>query len=131
MEQTEAVVRAYIEACNGDDKEAVYACLHPEVELHEPPSLPGAVSAVGLKAARHYLERFDVHWSSFRWEPLELRVAGSRALMPARLALRGRRSGLDVEREWVYVFEVRDGKLFRQYGFDDVGSAEPMLTGGR
>ena len=39
--------------------------------------------------------------------------------MPARLVLRGRQSGIVVDRVWQYVFTVRDGKLLRQDGYDD------------
>jgi hypothetical protein len=39
--------------------------------------------------------------------------------MRARLRLRGRRSGIEVDREWIYVFTVRHGKLIRQDGFDE------------
>jgi ketosteroid isomerase-like protein len=126
-DQTEAVARAYIDACNTDDLDAVLALLHPEVELHEAAALPGAVSAVGFDAVRHYLDRFDAHWSSFHWQPLEWRISGDRALCRARLKLTGRKSGIDVDREWIYVFTVRDGKLFRQDGFDDMAAATKAL----
>jgi uncharacterized protein len=129
-DQTEIVVREYVDACNGDDPERIFATLHPEVELHEASSLPGAVSATGLEQVRRYLERFDAHWSSFHWEPLELRIAGDRALMRARLTLEGRKSGIPVDREWIYVFTVRDGKLLRQDGYDDMPAAEQALEGG-
>ena len=127
MDQTETVVREYIDACNGDDIDRVFATLHPAVELHEASLLPGAISAVGLEQVRHYLERFEAHWSSFRWEPLELRIAGDRALMRARLLLEGRKSGIQVDREWLYVFTVRDGKLLRQDGYDDMAAAQQAL----
>jgi hypothetical protein len=55
--------------------------------LIEADALPGAVSAKGLAAVRRYLERFSAHWSSFRWELLDLEVDGERALMRARLEL--------------------------------------------
>jgi uncharacterized protein len=120
-EETEAVVRAYVAACNGDDLDAVLALLHPDVELHEAETLPGAVSSVGFEEVKHYFTRFGAHWSSWTWEPLELRVEGDRALMRARLRLVGRKSGIEVDREWVYLFTVRDGKLLRQDGFDEMG----------
>jgi ketosteroid isomerase-like protein len=44
--------------------------------------------------------------------------------MPARLHLRGRESGIAVERDWFYVLTVRDGKLLRQEGYDDERSAQ-------
>lgn len=127
VDQTETVVRQYVDACNGDDIELVFATLHSAVELHEAPGLPGAVSAIGLEQVRRYLERFEAHWSSFHWEPLQLRIAGDRALMRARLTLEGRKSGIQVDREWVYVFTVREGKLFRQDGYDDMATAERAL----
>ncbi len=127
-EATESVVRAYVDACNGDEVEAVLALLDPDVELHEADTLPGAVSAVGFDEVRRYLERFDSHWSSFHWEPLELRFSGDRALMRARLRLVGRKSGIEVDREWVYVFEVRDGRLYRQLGFDGLDEALPVFN---
>jgi ketosteroid isomerase-like protein len=125
---TEAVVRAYVDACNGDELERVLELLDPEIELHEAAALPGSVDAVGLEAVRRYLERFDAHWSSFHWEPLELQVAGDRALMRARLSLVGRKSGIEVDRQWSYVFTVREGRLLRQDGFDDVDEALRAFT---
>jgi ketosteroid isomerase-like protein len=125
---TEAVVREYVDACNGDSVDRVLAILHPDVELHEATNLPGSVSAVGFDAVKHYLERFSAHWTAFRWEPLELRVEGDRALMRAKLHLEGRRSGIEVDREWLYVFTIRDGKLLRQDGFDTLADAEAALA---
>lgn len=122
-EPTEQVVRDWIEACNGDDLERVVGLLHPEVEMHEAKTLPGAVDAVGLEQVRRYLERFGAHWSFFEWEPLELEVSGERALMRARVRFVGRKSGIEVDREWLYLFTVRDGKLFRQEGFDALEDA--------
>jgi ketosteroid isomerase-like protein len=128
--QTEEVVRAYVDACNGDEVETVLGLLHPEIELHEADTLPGAVSAVGFEEVRRYLERFDTHWSSFNWEPLALEFAGDRALMRARLRLVGRKSGIEVDREWIYVFAVRDGKLARQDGFDQMDDARAAFGHG-
>jgi ketosteroid isomerase-like protein len=127
---TEAVVRAYIEACNGDDVDRVMSLLDRDVELHESATLPGAVSAVGLEAVRRYLERFNAHWSSFHWEPLEFRVSDDRAAVRARLRFVGRRSGVEVDREWAYFFTVRDGKLLRQDGFDEMSDAIRALEAG-
>jgi ketosteroid isomerase-like protein len=129
-EDTESVVRAYIEACNDDDIERVLELLDPAIEIHEATTLPGAVSAVGFDAAKRYLERFGTHWSSFHWEPLEWRAQGERVLMRARLSLKGRESGIDVDREWWYVFTTREGRLLRQEGFDDRDSAVSALTAG-
>lgn len=128
---TEAVVRAYIDACNGDDLDAVLALLDPGIELHEADALPGAVHAVGFDEVRRYLERFGTHWESFHWEPLELVTDDARAMMLARLRLKGRESGIEVDREWAYVFTVCDGKLLRQDGFDGREPALAVFAGQR
>ena len=96
--------------------------------MHEADTLPGAVHAVGFDAVRHYLERFNAHWESFYWEPLELIADGDRAMMLARLRLKGRESGIEVDREWAYLFTVRDGKLLRQDGFDDRAGAAAAFS---
>ena len=127
-ERTEAVVRAYVDACNGSDIDHLLSLLDPEVELHEAKALPGAVSAVGFEEVSRYLERFNAHWSSFSWGPLELEVSGHRALMRARLRFVGRKSGIEVDREWIYVFQVRGGKLLRQDGFDEMSQATRAFT---
>ena len=127
---TEGVVRGYVDAANDGDLERILALLHPDVELHESETLPGAVHALGFDAVRRYLERFSTHWSSVRWEPLELLFEGDRALMVARLHLQGRESGILVARDWIYVFTVRDGKLLRQDGYDDRETALAALSGG-
>jgi hypothetical protein len=44
------------------------------------------------------------------------------------LRLVGRHSGIEVDRQWIYVFTVRDGKLLRQVGFDD--EAEGLRAAG-
>ena len=124
----EAVVREYVDACNGDSVDRILAILDPDVELHEATKLPGAVSAVGFDAVKRYLERFSAHWTAFRWEPIELRVDGDRALLRAELHLEGRRSGIEVDREWLYVFTVRDGKLLRQDGYDTLSEAEAAFA---
>lgn len=127
MDETESVARAWVDTCNGRDPNAIRELLDPEAELHEAKALPGAVSAVGLDAVIRYLERFDTYWSDFTWEPLEWRFEGDRALLRARLRLEGRKSGIVVDREWFYVFTVRDGLLLRQDGYDDLASAEAAL----
>jgi ketosteroid isomerase-like protein len=125
---TQRVVEEWIEACNGEDVERVLGLLHPEVEMHEAETLPGAVDAVGQEQVRRYLERFGAHWSFFHWDPVELEFSGDRALMRARVRFVGRKSGIEVDREWIYVFTVRDGKLLRQDGFDSMEEATRAFT---
>ena len=81
--------------------------------------MPGAVTAVGVEAVRRYLERFAAHWSEGEWRPEEFQESGDRVFNRARLRVRGRRSGIEVDLPWTYVVTVKQGKLFRQEGFDE------------
>lgn len=113
------VVKAFVDACNAGDIEAITDLCDSSMELVEAEALPGSVTATGIDAVRHYFERFSTHWTEVDWRPEEFVEAGEKVFMRARLRLRGRRSGLEVDREWIYVFTVRDGKLTRQDGYDD------------
>jgi uncharacterized protein len=123
-----SVAQAWVDACDRGDVEAALAVCDPEVELVEAEALPGSVTATGIDAVRRYLERFETHWSEASWEPEEFREAGDKVFMRARLKLVGRHSGIGVDREWIYVFTVRDGKLLRQVGYDD--AAEGLRAAG-
>lgn len=113
------VVKAWVDACNRGDVDAALGLCDESIELVEATALPGAVTATGSDAVRRYLERFAAHWSEGEWLPEEFQESGDKVFMRARLKLRGRRSGIEVDREWFYVFTVREGKLVSQEGFDE------------
>jgi ketosteroid isomerase-like protein len=118
------VVRAYVDACNRDvDVEVFRDLLDDDVEMHESDVLPAAVHVKGIEEVLRYLERFTTHWSAGEWRPEEVVENGDRVYMRARLLLTGRRSGIEIDRVWRYVFTVRDGRLLRQDGFDDDAEA--------
>jgi ketosteroid isomerase-like protein len=117
------VVRAYVEACNGDDAEVVIAMLHENVEMHEADVMPAAVHVTGRPAVARYIEKFDTYWSHFEWIPEEFAENGDRVYMRARLRFTGRGSGVDIDRLWRYVFSVCEGKLLSQQAFDDDAEA--------
>ena len=113
------VVEAWVDACNRGDVDAALGLCSPSIELIESSTLPGAVTVAGSEDVRHYLERFATHWSEGEWLPEEYKESGDKVFMRARLKLRGRKSGIEVDREWTYVFTVREGKLISQEGFND------------
>jgi ketosteroid isomerase-like protein len=128
MGESLEIAKAWVEACDQGEIEAALALCDPQVELVESDTLPGPVTATGIDAVRRYLERFQTHWSEGSWEPEEFREAGEMVFLRARLRLVGRHSGIEVDRQWIYVFTVRDGKLLRQVGYDD--EAEGLRAAG-
>ncbi len=114
-----AVVRAWMDASNAGDLDAMLALIAPDFEMSEAASLPGAVVVSGADGLRRYVRGWERNWSEADWRAEETTDLGEgRILVMATLALRGLRSAIDVERRFAYVFTIRDGRLLRQDGFD-------------
>jgi ketosteroid isomerase-like protein len=122
------VVQAWVQACNQRDVECALSLCSPSMELVESETLPGPVRAAGLHEVRRYLERFATHWTDGEWLAEGFLESGDNVVMMARLRLRGRKSGIEVDRHCVYLFTLRDGKLLSQQGFD--GRAEALQAAG-
>jgi anthranilate synthase/aminodeoxychorismate synthase-like glutamine amidotransferase len=118
-----ALVRAYIEAWNSGDIEAVVALCDEDFELVESETLPAAAHTRGHEELRRYGAGFARNWPTGNWEPLDFQAAGDKVWMPGRLTLQGGQSGVEVSRVWQYVFTVRGGRMARQDGYDDEAEA--------
>ena len=123
MSENLEIAKAWVDACNSGDTDAALALCDPVIVLTEADTLPGAISSIGYDEVQRYLEGFQAHWSEWSWEPIEFREAGDKVYLHARLKLLGRRSGIAVDREWRYVFTIRDGRLLRHDGFDEEAEA--------
>jgi anthranilate synthase/aminodeoxychorismate synthase-like glutamine amidotransferase len=117
------LVHAYVAACNAGDPDRILALCHEDIEVVESDTLPAAAHTRGHEELRRYAAGLDRNWSEFRWEPLATVANGDRVWMRARLRLRGRQSGVDVDRVWQYVFTVRGDRVARQDGYDDEAQA--------
>jgi ketosteroid isomerase-like protein len=91
----------------------------PEIAMIESKTLPGAASAYGIDAVRRYMESFAKYWEEIRFEPQEYIDAGEQVVVVARLIGRGKASGIEVTRDWAYVWTLRDGKALRMDGFTE------------
>jgi ketosteroid isomerase-like protein len=97
--------------------------LDPEISMVESALLPGAVSAHGIEAVERYLRSFIQHWDEIRFEPIEYIDAGEQVVTTARLVGRGKRSGVEVTRDWAYVWALRGGKARSMTGYADRAEA--------
>ena len=103
----------------------------PDISMVESDVIPGATSAHGLDAVLRYMKSFSNYWAEFRLEPQEYIDAGDRVVVVARLSGRGKRSGIDVVREWAYVWTVRDARALRMeaYAHRDEALEAAGMTG--
>jgi ketosteroid isomerase-like protein len=92
--------------------------LDPDISMVESATLPGAASAFGIGAVRRYIESFSKHWDEIRFEPQEfIDAADDGVVVVARLVGKGKRSGIEVNRVWAYVWTVRGSKVKSMVGY--------------
>jgi ketosteroid isomerase-like protein len=86
----------------------------PEVEIAQPPNLPGGSTYTGKDGMREALRDWPSQWDELR---IELREATAldqrRVLAMTHQVGRGKGSGVEVEADIAFVFTVRQGKLVR------------------
>jgi hypothetical protein len=112
------LVRAWQNAANLGRVDDQLALSHPEFEMTEPSSLPGAAHVKGLEAFRSYCYGWLKNWSEWEWIEEELiELPPDRVVLDATLRLRGLRSSIWVEHRWAYLFVIRDGLVLRVDGF--------------
>ena len=118
MPENAELVRAWQDAANHGRVEDQLALSHPEFEMTEHSSLPGAAHVKGLEAFRSYCYGWLKNWSEWEWIEEELiELPPDRVVLDATLRLRGLRSSIWVEHRWAYLFVIRDGLVLRVDGF--------------
>ena len=102
----------------------------PEITMIEARELPGGGAlAEGIEAVRRYQRSFANYWDEIHFEPQEYLAAGDRVVVVARLTGRGKKSGVEVTREWAYVWTLRRGKALRMERY--ATRAEALAAAGR
>ena len=119
MSENLELVRAWIAAVNLGRQEESVALAHPEFEMTEASSLPGAAHVRGREELRSYGYGWVRNWSEWEWREEELiDLPPDRVVLDSTLRLRGLRSSIWVEHRWAYLFVIRDGLILRQDGFE-------------
>jgi ketosteroid isomerase-like protein len=112
------LVRAWQRAASAGEIDELLALSHADFEMTEASVLPGAVHVKGREALRSYCYGWARNWSEWDWREDEvLELPGDRVVLDSTLRLRGLRSSLWVEHRWAYLFEIRDGLILRNDGF--------------
>ncbi len=114
-ERTVERLRRYYELWRSEEYEAARELLfEPEIELVQPPELPGGTGVYrgyeGLaRALREGLEAFE----SYRPEPEEFAFGGDTVVVTVRLRARGRQTGIEVDVRLAHLFVFRGERAVR------------------
>jgi hypothetical protein len=115
------LVRAWHRAASLGRLDELLALTHPDFEMTESSVLPGAARVEGIDGLRRYCHGWAKNWSESEWHEHELvEIPPDRVAVDLTLRLRGLRSAIWVEHRWAYLFEIRDGLILRDDGFQSM-----------
>lgn len=110
-----AIVRRALAALNRGDLESFVALHDTGWEGYVSPTTGEFLSGSwhGRKGLQELVELWLEPWSRFTVEPSGFDVAGDALLVDVHAHGAGTASGAEVEMDWVFRYEVRDGTLSR------------------
>jgi ketosteroid isomerase-like protein len=107
------VVQSAFAAFIRRDTDAVLQLCAEDIVITQPPELPGV--SPNQYGHAGVLEAFAVwpeQWDEYRTEPPRVIAdPGDQVVVASRSVGRGKRSGVEVEMDFAFVFTVRDGKI--------------------
>lgn len=125
-----AAARRALDAFYGGGDENVDDLVHEEFELVEAPDVPDAVRLSGENWFGELIERLGEVWEDppGKFEAREFIDLGDDVVVPGRLTLRGKASGLSVTNEIAILCQFRDGKLKRASNYPSEASARAATS---
>jgi ketosteroid isomerase-like protein len=113
------VVRRILEAANRQDWQAVVAELDLKVEIDDRDILD-ADDYRGHNSFFRWIARWNESWESWRMEDIEIRPAGDdRAIGLFRMVVKGKGSGIEIDRHDALVCTLRHGKVVAMGYYND------------
>jgi ketosteroid isomerase-like protein len=118
------IVRRSFDAWSSHDPKEIAKYLPEDVEFRSATTDLFGETVRGLKAIEGLLDEWAKEWSAFRWEAEEIiEVDDARVLSLHRVIATGRASGVEVIRELGGLYEIRDGKIVRDWIYLDQAEA--------
>ncbi len=110
------VTRRGFEAYNAGDVEALAELLHPDVELHADSELINGGDYRGHEGFMRWNAEWTEAWEQFTIEPRALETFGEHIILAdTHQVARGAGSGIDVEMDVYWLFQVADDKVVRMH----------------
>jgi len=118
------IVRRANEALRRGGYEELLEFIHPDFESETPPEMSVEPDTyVGHEGVRRWFESFYDAVDEVRFEPDEYIDAGEHVVIPMRLIVRGRGSGIETEQRLTQVWTIRDELVVRIHAYADKESA--------
>jgi ketosteroid isomerase-like protein len=106
------LVRQGVEAFQRGDLDGLLALTREDFEIYLPPSLPNSGTYVGYDGFQTWLDQWLEAWDDFTVEIVDAVPAGARHVVAdIRQSGRGKGSGIPVEMEIAYLWDVRGDRF--------------------
>jgi hypothetical protein len=114
----------------GVDIGLLVPAFHPDVVIHEPPSLPYAGDWCGLEGAAALIRRMGETWRDMSVDGLEIAGTAQRVFLGCRLRLIARATGVTILQPFAEWLRFEDGRLIEGTPFYfDTGELATALEG--
>ena len=111
-DRREELIRAGFEAWEAGDVDATLALCDPEIEVFAPPEIGNPGVYRGIEGFLEWTQDWFDAWEDFRQELVAIEMVGdTHALVRVNQTGVGKGSGIEVEQEATYVFQVRGDRL--------------------
>jgi ketosteroid isomerase-like protein len=119
----ELVVKALTAYQRGDD-ETLRELMHPEIEIYAQPGMINAGSFTGFEGFKRWTAQWEEAWDEVRLEPIEfIDVDEHRLVARVRVVGRGAGSGVEIDREFGYLYEIKGGRSTRYHLYESAEKA--------
>jgi ketosteroid isomerase-like protein len=127
-EQNQELVRSAFEAFDASDVAGLIATLHPDVECHVAQPMMNAGTWHGIDGYLEMTSAWFEAWEGLRYEVVELEAPDDRHILAKlRQIATGAGSGVPVEMDVVFLFEVEEGLARRFHVYPDRESAAAAI----
>ncbi len=119
-----ARVRRAVERWNSGDRAAPLDDIHPDVEIHT--GISDAFQGEpfhGHEGARQWLAALDENFETWEIVMDEVHERGDTVVVLGSVRARGRGSGIELDQPVGWVYEFRDGRMFRLHTYYDLAQA--------
>lgn len=122
------VVEALTAYQQGDD-ETLRSLMHPDAETYAEPGMINAGRFMGFEGFKQWTRQWEEAWEQISYEPAEfIDVDDSHLVVRVHVIGRGAGSGVEIDREFGWLYEVEDGHITRYHLYDN---AEKAVEAGR
>jgi uncharacterized protein len=119
QENVEVVRSAFGMVTIPGDPDTMIGASDPGFHMHLIGVAGEPVYYAGARGIREFFRDVAQSWESFRFEATDLRDLGDRVLVLGDVRGRGRLSGVEVNDQWAWIVELRDGRVTSLRGYLD------------